>query len=107
MVRIGIGAKAIIQDVLSMLQPTAGTTTITLIPLDLWFDLLLKHSTIIIITIITTLSIAVLALANIEVDLSTVAEGTTVTVSWRGKPLFIKHRYLLHSIIYLFIYIYI
>jgi ubiquinol-cytochrome c reductase iron-sulfur subunit len=35
---------------------------------------------------------AVLALANIEVDLSNIAEGSTVTVSWRGKPLFIKHR---------------
>jgi ubiquinol-cytochrome c reductase iron-sulfur subunit len=58
MAGVGIGAKAIIQDALSMLQPTG----------------------------------AVLALANIEVDLSNVAEGSTVTVSWRGKPLFIRRR---------------
>jgi len=34
----------------------------------------------------------VLALANIEVDLSTIPEGNTVTIKWRGKPLFIRHR---------------
>merc|ERR1719197_126695 len=34
----------------------------------------------------------VLAMASVEVDLSTIPEGTTVTVKWRGKPLFIKHR---------------
>jgi len=34
----------------------------------------------------------VLALANVEVDLNTVPEGATVTMKWRGKPLFIKHR---------------
>lgn len=34
----------------------------------------------------------VLALANIEVDLSKIAEGTTATIKWRGKPLFIRHR---------------
>jgi len=34
----------------------------------------------------------VLALANIEVDLGTIPEGSTVTVKWRGKPLFIRHR---------------
>lgn len=34
----------------------------------------------------------VLALASIEVDLSGIAEGQAVTVQWRGKPLFIRHR---------------
>jgi len=32
------------------------------------------------------------ALANIEVDLSNVAEGASITLKWRGKPLFIRHR---------------
>lgn len=34
----------------------------------------------------------VLAEASIEVDLSKIAEGQSVTVMWRGKPVFIKHR---------------
>jgi len=34
----------------------------------------------------------VMAMANIEVDLTTIPEGTGVTVKWRGKPLFIRHR---------------
>ncbi len=34
----------------------------------------------------------VLALATIEVDLSPVAEGQQITVNWRGKPVFIRHR---------------
>jgi ubiquinol-cytochrome c reductase iron-sulfur subunit len=34
----------------------------------------------------------VLALASIEVDISGVAEGTQLTVKWRGKPIFIRHR---------------
>lgn len=34
----------------------------------------------------------VLALASLEVDLSSIVPGTTVTVKWRGKPVFIKHR---------------
>jgi len=32
------------------------------------------------------------AMANIEVNLSAVPEGSTLTVKWRGKPLFIRHR---------------
>lgn len=32
------------------------------------------------------------AMANVEVDLSNIAEGTIMTVKWRGKPLFIRHR---------------
>jgi len=32
------------------------------------------------------------ALASIEVDVSGVAEGTQLTVKWRGKPVFIRHR---------------
>jgi ubiquinol-cytochrome c reductase iron-sulfur subunit len=34
----------------------------------------------------------VLALASTEVDLSTVEEGMSITVKWRGKPVFIRHR---------------
>mmetsp|Transcript_24940 Transcript_24940/g.41568 ORF Transcript_24940/g.41568 Transcript_24940/m.41568 type:complete len:215 (-) Transcript_24940:165-809(-) len=34
----------------------------------------------------------VLALASAEFDVSGVAEGTTLTVKWRGKPVFIRHR---------------
>eukprot|EP00695_Tsukubamonas_globosa_P000942 TRINITY_DN188_c0_g1_i2.p2 TRINITY_DN188_c0_g1~~TRINITY_DN188_c0_g1_i2.p2 ORF type:complete len:201 (+),score=81.22 TRINITY_DN188_c0_g1_i2:155-757(+) len=34
----------------------------------------------------------VLALASAEVDLSNIAEGTAITVKWRGKPVFIRHR---------------
>ena len=32
------------------------------------------------------------ALATIEVDISSLIEGQSKTVLWRGKPLFIKHR---------------
>ena len=34
----------------------------------------------------------VLALASIEVDLSQVEEGQRITVTWRGKPVFIDNR---------------
>jgi len=34
----------------------------------------------------------VLALASTEVDLSKVKEGESITVVWRGKPVFIRHR---------------
>lgn len=34
----------------------------------------------------------VLALASAEFDLGGIAEGTTLTVKWRGKPVFIRHR---------------
>lgn len=33
-----------------------------------------------------------LALASIEVDLSSIEEGQSVTVKWRGKPIFIRYR---------------
>ncbi|MGP1396339.1 MAG: ubiquinol-cytochrome c reductase iron-sulfur subunit [Inquilinaceae bacterium] len=33
-----------------------------------------------------------LALASIEVDLSPIAAGQAITVTWRGKPLFIRSR---------------
>lgn len=33
-----------------------------------------------------------LALASTEVDLSSVAVGQIVTVKWRGKPVFVRHR---------------
>jgi ubiquinol-cytochrome c reductase iron-sulfur subunit len=32
------------------------------------------------------------ALASVEVDLSPVKEGQAITVSWRGKPVFIRNR---------------
>lgn len=35
---------------------------------------------------------SVRALASIEVDLSSLGEGEAVTVTWRGKPVFIRHR---------------
>jgi len=34
----------------------------------------------------------VLALASIEVDLSPIEVGQSITVTWRGKPVFIRHR---------------
>jgi len=34
----------------------------------------------------------VLALAKVEVNLGDVQEGKSITVKWRGKPLFIRHR---------------
>ena len=35
---------------------------------------------------------SVLALASIEVDISGVPVGQQITVKWRGKPVFIRHR---------------
>ena len=34
----------------------------------------------------------VLALASTEVDLSPVEEGQSITIVWRGRPVFIRHR---------------
>lgn len=34
----------------------------------------------------------VLALSSVEVDISSIKPGQTMTVKWRGKPVFIKHR---------------
>ena len=34
----------------------------------------------------------VLALSSVEVDLAPIGEGAAVTVKWRGKPVFIRHR---------------
>jgi len=33
-----------------------------------------------------------LAMSTTEVDISSVAEGQAITVTWRGKPVFIRHR---------------
>ena len=33
-----------------------------------------------------------LALASSEVDVSKIAEGQSITLKWRGKPVFIRHR---------------
>ena len=33
-----------------------------------------------------------LALASTEVDLSAIDEGQSITVTWRGKPVFVRHR---------------
>jgi len=47
-----------------------------------------------VISVVSTLSASadVLALSSVEVDLSSIQMGSTVTVKWRGKPVFIKHR---------------
>jgi len=34
----------------------------------------------------------VLALASVEFDLSPIAVGQSITIKWRGKPVFIRHR---------------
>lgn len=34
----------------------------------------------------------VLALATTDVDLSAVSRGQSITVTWRGKPVFVRHR---------------
>ena len=34
----------------------------------------------------------VLALSSVEVDISPVPEGSGITVLWRGKPVFVRHR---------------
>ena len=34
----------------------------------------------------------VLALSTIEVDIGQIAVGSAITVNWRGKPVFIRHR---------------
>ena len=34
----------------------------------------------------------VLALAKVEVELSSIPEGKNVIIKWRGKPVFIRHR---------------
>ncbi len=31
-------------------------------------------------------------MASLEVDLSNIEPGNTITVKWRGKPVFVKHR---------------
>ena len=35
---------------------------------------------------------SVLALASTEFDVSSVEEGSTVTIKWRGSPVFVRHR---------------
>ena len=37
-------------------------------------------------------SASVLALASTDVDLSGIEEGQSITVLWRGKPVFVRHR---------------
>ncbi len=46
------------------------------------------------VSLINTMNPAkdVLALSTTEVDLSPVEEGQSLTVMWRGKPIFIRHR---------------
>jgi ubiquinol-cytochrome c reductase iron-sulfur subunit len=34
----------------------------------------------------------VLALAQVEMDLSSIPEGKSIVIKWRGKPIFIRHR---------------
>ncbi|MBV1900848.1 MAG: ubiquinol-cytochrome c reductase iron-sulfur subunit [Kordiimonadaceae bacterium] len=33
-----------------------------------------------------------LALSTVEIDISSIAEGESIVVKWRGKPIFIRHR---------------
>jgi len=35
---------------------------------------------------------SVLALASIEFDVANIAEGESVTIKWRGNPVFVRHR---------------
>lgn len=35
---------------------------------------------------------SVLALASVEFDVSSIAEGESVTIKWRGLPVFVRHR---------------
>lgn len=39
-----------------------------------------------------TASADVLAMASLEVDLSKISPGQTITVKWRGKPVFVRRR---------------
>lgn len=39
-----------------------------------------------------TASADVLAMAKVEVDLSSIPEGKNMIIKWRGKPVFIRHR---------------
>ncbi|MGE4279631.1 MAG: ubiquinol-cytochrome c reductase iron-sulfur subunit [Magnetospirillum sp.] len=34
----------------------------------------------------------VLAMGNLDVDIGAIVEGQAITVTWRGKPVFIRHR---------------
>ncbi|XP_002969387.2 cytochrome b-c1 complex subunit Rieske-4, mitochondrial [Selaginella moellendorffii] len=47
-----------------------------------------------ILRLIMTMSASadVMALSSLEVDLSNIIEGSTITVKWRGKPVFIRRR---------------
>ncbi|KXZ54971.1 hypothetical protein GPECTOR_3g138 [Gonium pectorale] len=47
-----------------------------------------------VLKIVLSLSAAAdtMALSSLEVDLSAIDEGQTMTVKWRGKPVFIRHR---------------
>ena len=35
---------------------------------------------------------SVLALSSVEVDLDKIAEGQSITIKWRGNPVFVRHR---------------
>ena len=35
---------------------------------------------------------SVMALASIEIDISSIEEGQSVTFKWRGQPIFVRHR---------------
>ncbi|MEQ1900894.1 MAG: ubiquinol-cytochrome c reductase iron-sulfur subunit [Devosia sp.] len=35
---------------------------------------------------------SVLALSSVELDISGIAEGSSVTIKWRGAPVFVRHR---------------
>lgn len=47
-----------------------------------------------VLPILTTMSASkdVMAAANVEIDIGNLEEGDAMTVKWRGKPLFVRHR---------------
>mmetsp|Transcript_8735 Transcript_8735/g.14324 ORF Transcript_8735/g.14324 Transcript_8735/m.14324 type:complete len:237 (-) Transcript_8735:291-1001(-) len=54
----------------------------------------LTFTRLVALKVITTMSASadVLALASLEVDIGNLNAGQSVTVKWRGKPVFIRHR---------------
>ena len=48
-----------------------------------------------IVDVVSSLSASadVLAMAKIEIKLDAIPEGKSAVFKWRGKPLFIRHRY--------------
>ncbi|MEK0083393.1 ubiquinol-cytochrome c reductase iron-sulfur subunit [Benzoatithermus flavus] len=73
--------------------PSGGTTRRDFLDLVTWSTLAVGTAAVV-WPLIDQMnpSADVLALSSIEVDLSQVPVGQAVTVKWRGKPVFIRHR---------------